>query len=546
MGKEMLEAALKYRELGLSVFPVNPKDKTPAVPSWLKYQTKQASIEEITEWFGKMNHQGIAIVTGKLSNLFVVDFDKYKPEFNEEITLQYFPDTIETPTVKTISGGLHLYFEYPDQDISIRAAVLPGVDCRGQGGYIVAPPTKNITGSTYEWIVDLTTPKASLPNAFINLLKDNKYLSRARVANLIPNDFNSPQASTLSTNVYKQGSRDQDLFHIANLLVKARCEPEYLYKTLEILALNCDPPFPLNEALDKIKSAIERANRKERNLAAEVREYVLSTNGIFLSTDVAKCLLLSTRDDLKNLSIILKRLEKNEKIIEKHGNRNGCYRTIDQEEELIDIFNVDLAPSDVVLPLRIHEYVTIHKSNVIIIAGESNSGKTSFCLNVARMNRDRQRINYLSSEMQDGTELRIRLNEFEEDIEKWRSVKFEFRTDDFPGKIMPDDLNIVDYLDEGSDAEAYKMPSRIKEISKRLKNGVAVIAIQKDPNKTYGYGGAGTLNRSRLYLTTTTKGIMTIIKGKIWRNKLVNPNGMFCKYKLVAGCKYIQDGDWMW
>jgi len=144
----------------------------------------------------------------------------------------------------------------------------------------------------------------SFINALLNKDTNNIYAYGVDKASL--------QTSTLSTNVYKQGQRDQDIFHLANLLVKSHCEPEYLYKTLEIVALNCDPPFPLAEVEQKIKSAIERANRRERNLAAEVREYVLSTNGVFLSTDVVKCLHLSTREEVKNLSIILKRIEKND------------------------------------------------------------------------------------------------------------------------------------------------------------------------------------------------------------------------------------------
>ncbi len=542
--KTLSESALFYREkMGFSIIPLIQGEKR-ALVKWKEYQTRKPTIDEIKKWWEENPNANIGIITGKINNLCVVDFDKYAEGYSEETASQYFSDSLVAPTVNTPRGGQHLYFQYPSENLTINAGAIPGIDFRGEGGVITVPPSVNGNGKAYVWIEGLSltdVPPPPLPDVYKKALLKDKY-------NLYTHGEADERRhlSSLSSNVYTAGRRDQDLFHIANCLVKSRCGDEYIYKTLEILALNCTPPFPVGEVEIKINSAIERANRKERNLTAEVREYVLSSNGVFLSSDVVKCLHLSSREDEKNLSKILKRLEKTEKIIEKHGKLNGCYRTVDQEEELINIFDVDLTPFDISLPLRIHEYVTIHKSNVIVIAGESNAGKTSFCLNVAKMNRDKHAINYLSSEMQDGTELRIRINEFDESIEKWRSVKFEFRTDDFPAKINPDALNIVDYLDEGSDAEAYKMPGRIKEISKKLKNGVVVIAIQKDPNKKFGYGGSGTLNRSRLYLTTTTRGVMTIEKGKIWRNKNINPNGMFCNYKLAAGCKYFLDGEWKW
>jgi len=354
----------------------------------------------------------------------------------------------------------------------------------------------------------------------------------------------SLQTSTVSTNVYTEKTRDHDLFHLAHILVKAGYEEKYLIKTLEIVAMNCPAPLSFEDAQKIIFEAIERASLKTRNLADDVRDVILSTSGVFLSTDIAKCLHLSTREDLKNLSIILKRINTKEHLIEKYGNKNGTWRVVDTEEEIIDIFNVDLRPFGIRMPLKIQEYVNIHKGNVIIIAGESNAGKTSFCLNVARMNRENYFVNYLSSEMQSGAELRIRLNEFEEDINLWKPVKFQFRTDNFPDKIAPDAINIIDYLDEGNDADATRMPARIRDIANKLKDGIAIIAIQKDPNKPYGFGGAGTMNRSRLYLTVTRQGVMTVVKAKMWKNKNINPNGMFCNYKLVAGCKYFMEGDW--
>ncbi len=544
----MIEAALKYYEKGMSVFPVNPNTKKPLV-EWKKYQTERPTIEQVHAWFDRTSN-GIAIVTGKISDTFVVDFDRYKPGFSEEIALQLIPDSIHAPTVKTMNNGQHMYFRNPEINASIMAGIAPGIDYRGEGGYVVAPPSKSITGAEYTWVVSLDEcERPVLPNSFKEALlnKDKvQNILRARVANGMPNDENCRQLSSLSSNVvnlFNQGTRDQDLFHIANLLVKAGCEEHYLMKVLEILALNCNPPFPLNEARIKIQSAIQRAGRRGGNLAADVREWVLSSSGVFLSSDVVNCLHLSSRDDQKNVSKALERLRA-EGLIEKHGNRRGQFRTLDKDEEVIDYLQASTAPYILRMPLGIHEWVAIHPGNVIVVAGESNAGKSALCLNIAKMNCYDHQVNYMSSEMQDGAELRIRLEKFGEPLENWKRIKFTFRTDNFPDRVDPEGLNIIDYLDEGTDAEAYKMPMRIRQIADRLKSGVVVIALQKDPNKGLGFGGSGTLNRSRLYITMTRQGVLTIQKAKIWRNDSINPNGLFCNFKLVGGAKFIKDGEW--
>lgn len=537
----MIEAALKYHEKGMSVFPVNPNTKKPLV-EWKKYQTERPTIDQLHAWFDRTNN-GIAIVTGKISDTFVVDFDRYKPGFSEEDALKLIPDSINAPTVQTMNKGQHLYFRNPEINASIMAGVAPGIDYRGEGGYVVAPPSRSMTGAEYTWLVSLDEcERPSLPDSFKNAV-----INKDKYKLYIGGDDNrSRQLSSLSSNVvnlFNQGTRDQDLFHVANCLIKGGCENEITEKVLEILALNCNPPFPLNEAIIKIKSAIQRSERRGGNLAADVKEWVLSSSGVFLSSDVVKTLQLSSRVDMQNVSKVLERLRA-EGLIEKYGNKRGQFRTLDQDEEVIDYLKANTNPYTLRMPMGIHEWVAIHPGNVIVIAGESNAGKSAMCLNIAKMNCHDNPVNYMSSEMQDGAELRIRLEKFGEPLENWKKIKFTFRTDNFPDRIDPEGLNVIDYLDEGTDSEAYKMPMRIRQIADRLKGGVAVIALQKDPNKGLGFGGSGTLNRSRLYLTMTRQGVLTIQKAKIWRNDNINPNGLFCNFKLVGGAKFIRDGEW--
>ena len=311
-----------------------------------------------------------------------------------------------------------------------------------------------------------------------------------------------------------------------------------------------DEKFIENEVYQHQELQLQGGNLRKKSIRNEVEDWLtsnISNNPLYknFTCSLQLCYLdlgLKTPSEKASCRMAFRRLVDIGKL-EPAQNRSGMYKYIDGYEEVIDFENANVSPYDVRLPLGIHEWVTIHRGNIIVIAGESNAGKTAFCLNVAKLNRDAAKVNYMSSEMNDGAELRIRLDEFGNSMDFWRPIKFTFRTDDFPQHIKPDELNIIDYLDEGTDAEAYRMPMRIRLIADRLKTGIAVIAIQKDPNKGLGFGGSGTLNRSRLYVTLS-QGVMKIIKGKIWRQKNINPNGLYVGFKLVSGCRFSKEGDW--
>jgi hypothetical protein len=147
----LLEFASRYIEAGLSVIPVGP-DKKPLI-AWKKYQKQRATREEIENWIKEYEDCQIGIVTGSISSLVVFDVDSYKEGFEDKYRL---PDTM---TTRTGSGGRHYYYRTTEK---IRnTSNKEGWDIRGEGGYVVAPPSKNEKGS-YE-IISGNRPIAPWP-----------------------------------------------------------------------------------------------------------------------------------------------------------------------------------------------------------------------------------------------------------------------------------------------------------------------------------------------------------------------------------------------
>jgi hypothetical protein len=532
----MLSAALKYlNQLHYSVFPVGPDKK--ALIKWEPYQKRLPTEEEIRQWWEKYPDANIAIATGIISGVAVVDLDEVdeaKAALHELI-----PDSLVFPIVKTPSGGEHWYFACTDGELRNNTKLVPGADLRANGGYVVAPPSINGNGKGWKWqdkVNPSTLAVPYLPIAYKEYInKSIKGGYRGGVDNT-----DSLQVSTQSTSVYKmfeQGTRDEDLFHVANCLVKGKMPDKEITQVIEKLALSCNPPFDLRDIPIKIESAIKRSKARSVNLSEEVEAWVLSTTGNFLSTDIYKCLQLSTRDEHKNVSIILKRLL-DKGIIEKWGERNGAWRVVDNEMQTIDWYNAEVKTLDIKWPFGIEDYVLTMPKNIICVAGSPNAGKTAFLLNVVKMNmKGPLPILYMSSEM-GRMEMRSRIEKFDDvKLGEWRFTAKE-RSANFDTAINPNGLNIVDCM-ELSD-KFYLVGGMLKAIYDKLENGIAIVALQKNPGASMARGGVGTLEKPRLYISLDA-GKLKIEKAKNWKTQ-ENPNGMMNDYKLVSGCKFIPSG----
>lgn len=168
------EMAEPYIARRWKVFPVN-RDKRPMVEKG--YQSATCDPEIIASWSRRFPTANIAIATGAMSGITVLDVDGPKGEesfcaLKKRVTI---PDA---PTVRS-ARGWHLYFRHAGRTPSSAGRIGPGIDVRANGGSITAPPSVHATGHIYEWLEPLGERLPSLPLAlFPDLYRPQVVITR--------------------------------------------------------------------------------------------------------------------------------------------------------------------------------------------------------------------------------------------------------------------------------------------------------------------------------------------------------------------------------
>lgn len=131
------------------------------------FKWKQAATrdeDQIRKWFGPgASLSNIGLVTGEKSGITVLDIDTANGKRGAETWAALIEESGEPQTLlaRTGSGGMHCIFNYNSALKTSKDTLGPGVDCRNDGGYIVAPPSRHRSGGVYSWLNDL--PAAPLP-----------------------------------------------------------------------------------------------------------------------------------------------------------------------------------------------------------------------------------------------------------------------------------------------------------------------------------------------------------------------------------------------
>lgn len=217
---------------GVACFSVG---KHPRTQQGFKAATTDESF--IRDWWAKWPKANIGIVTGKKSELVVIDVD---PRNGGDESLRQLEDIhgklSSGLVVQTGGYGQHIYFTYPDGGIDLKSHVLTvGVDIKADGGYVVAPPSLHASGKEYRWATSdsHTVVPIPMPEWLVDMILKPKpvTVSPISIINEIP-----------------EGARNTTLTSLTGTMRRKVLEPYELLPSLNAInESRGNPPLPENE-----------------------------------------------------------------------------------------------------------------------------------------------------------------------------------------------------------------------------------------------------------------------------------------------------------
>lgn len=188
--------------------------------------------------------------------IFVVDIDS--PDAEAELRKLEAHNTALPPSVEAITArGRHIYFQWPKRLVRNSAGkIAPGIDTRGLGGYVLAPPSVHPCGRRYEWSVDSASTFAAAPEWLLAAITE-------------------PAGSTATPPIewrelvkgVAQGARDCSATRLAGYLLRRQVDPQVALALLQDWnAARCTPPLPETDIERIIHSISDKEIRRRAGL----------------------------------------------------------------------------------------------------------------------------------------------------------------------------------------------------------------------------------------------------------------------------------------
>jgi KaiC/GvpD/RAD55 family RecA-like ATPase len=232
----------------VSVIPLRPQEKKPALETWTEYQTRKATREERAEWKKQFPGCNWGLVCCKVSNVVALDFD------GEAGKALFKEHGLHGKQPTNITGkGFHGLFLLPEKPLKNGVRIIDGLDIRSDGGYIVIPPSIHPSGSKYAWqVAPWMIPPPPLPDWVTPLLDKRE--------NAIPSSIiGSPDGLPPGVG---EGQRNPTAAQYAGRYLAKGLSAEETFLVLRAWNGKNSPPMPENELRSVIFSIASKEAAK--------------------------------------------------------------------------------------------------------------------------------------------------------------------------------------------------------------------------------------------------------------------------------------------
>ena len=281
MNSDMMNAVLDLVRRGLPVFPLNSalsfqdgkfvctcgtlQCRNPAKHPWARLAPRgllDASTDEtrVREWWLSAPNANIGLATGRV---VVLDIDPLHGGNESLQALEARCGALPlTWRAFTGGGGEHIYFRAPAAEIRNSASKLgPGLDIRGAGGYVVAPPSVHISGRQYAWSVDHhpdEAPLAEFPECLRSATKN-----AGKIAAATPSEWRD-----LVSGIIPEGKRNHTLARLAGHLLRRYVDPHVVLELCRLWNMaRCCPPLSPDEVVITVNSICRRELHRRKAAA---------------------------------------------------------------------------------------------------------------------------------------------------------------------------------------------------------------------------------------------------------------------------------------
>jgi hypothetical protein len=234
----LLPTALELVRRGKSVIPVG-RDKKPLL-NWQEFQTRPPTKSDLEDWFNRWPNANIAMPTGQLNGFIVIDCDS--DDANKRF-IDICPDATKTLSAKT-PRGFHYYFKHEEGIRNDAGKKLgEGIDVRGDGGYVLIPPSVLDNGNGYHW-----------HNFYISIPLPGDISTAVR--NVLACGV-QPEVGTTGARegIIPKGSRNQHLTKVAGSQRRLGLNFDAILACLhEVNESQCSPPLPESELITIARS----------------------------------------------------------------------------------------------------------------------------------------------------------------------------------------------------------------------------------------------------------------------------------------------------